>query len=157
MTPPRRRIRTVIAVVIGVPALLGAMVFGCYQAFDAFMEGMCGNDVLHEHVSPDGRLKVVVFQRDCGATTGFSTQASLLPARKKLPSGPGNICVADTGHGRAPSGRGGGPELEVRWLGPRHLLLSHHQGAVVYQAQTQLSGVLIDYELYDGQGRPVKR
>jgi hypothetical protein len=147
MTSRRRRILTVIAVVTGIPALLGAMAFGCNEAVDDFWEGMCGNDVLHEHVSPDGNLKVVVFQRDCGATTGFSTQASLLRAKKKLPSGPGNIFVAISPPG-VPRGPGGGPKLDVRWVSPQHVVLSHHQNAVVNQAQTQLSRVRIDYERY---------
>ena len=37
----------------------------------------CGNDLVKEVPSPNGKMKAVVFQRDCGATTGFSTQISL--------------------------------------------------------------------------------
>jgi hypothetical protein len=61
-------------------------------------EFMCGNYVVAEKISPDGRRKVVVFQRDCGATTGFSTQVSLFAtieraavsarARETLPRAP---------------------------------------------------------------------
>jgi hypothetical protein len=29
--------------------------------------------------------EVVVFERDCGATTGFSTQVSILPGTTRLP------------------------------------------------------------------------
>ena len=48
-----------------------------YQTF----ANMCGNEILGEFASPDRKKKVVVFQRDCGATTGFSTQASLFGTR----------------------------------------------------------------------------
>jgi|KBSMisStandDraft_5_1062788.scaffolds.fasta_scaffold116785_2 hypothetical protein len=31
---------------------------------------LCGNDIGHEEASPGGKFKSVVFERDCGATTG---------------------------------------------------------------------------------------
>ncbi len=41
------------------------------------LAGACGNEILKEVRSPTGKMKGVVFQRDCGATTGFSTQVSV--------------------------------------------------------------------------------
>jgi hypothetical protein len=42
--------------------------------------------------SPDGRRDAVMFQRDCGATTGFSTQISILDTGGQ-PAGSGNGSV----------------------------------------------------------------
>ena len=153
MTPRLRRVLKVSAIAIGV---LGALIFGCVEYVGGLADGMCGNYFLHDHVSPDGKLKVVVFQRDCGATTGFSTQASLLAATKKLPNESGNIFVAIVPPGGA-RGPGGGPNLDVRWVAPQHLVLTHDQGTVVNLAQTQHSGVLIEYQHFGGDGRPVGR
>ena len=58
---------------------------------------MCGNEVFEEQLSPDGKLKAVIFQRDCGATTGFSTQISVLNSHKKLKNESGNVFVI-SGH-----------------------------------------------------------
>jgi hypothetical protein len=66
---------------------------------------MCANDLLTEIPSPDGALKAVVFQRDCGATTSFSTQISILWTNRPLPNETGNLFVADTDHGKAPRGQ----------------------------------------------------
>ena len=107
---------------------------------------MCGNDLVAEFVSPDGGAKLVVFQRDCGATTGFSTQASLVKPDAKLPGSSGNLFVADTDHGIAPSGPGGGPELRVRWEGPKRLLLQHHAKARVFKAELRFNAIEIRYE-----------
>ena len=41
-------------------------------------ENLCGNEIIEEIKSPDNKYKLVIFQRDCGATTGFSTQISIL-------------------------------------------------------------------------------
>lgn len=41
---------------------------------------LSGSDLVAEYVSPDGGAKLVVFKRDCGATTSFGTRASLVTA-----------------------------------------------------------------------------
>ena len=115
-------------------------------ALEYLFSGMCGNHLVAEYVSPDGRAKLVVFQRDCGATTDFSTQASLVTPDAKLPGSGGNLFIADTDHGIAPAGPGGGPELRVRWDGPKTLLLQHHPKARVFKAERLLNGVEVGYE-----------
>jgi hypothetical protein len=99
-------------------------------------------------LSPDASAKVVVFQRDCGTTTAFSTQASLLKPGVHLSDSSGNVFVADTDRGLAPSAAKGGPELRVRWESPKHLLLQHHAKARVFRAERNLNGVEIRYETF---------
>ncbi len=127
-------------------ATAGALLIVGAGALAYLFSGMCGNDLVAEHVSPDGGTKLVVFQRDCGATTGFSTQASLVRPDAKLPSSSGNLFIADTDHGIGPSSPGGGPELRVRWEGPKHLLLQHHAKARVFKAERGLNGIEVRYE-----------
>jgi len=92
----------------------------------------CANRVVSESASPDGRRHAVVFSRDCGATTGFSTQVSVLPAGRE-PSGAGNVFGADGDHGRAPAGPGGGPVVHVRWLGRRTLEVRYDGRARIFK------------------------
>ena len=60
-------------------------------AFYFLLPDMCGNYLHSESYSPNGELKAVTFQRDCGATTGFSTQISILNADDELENEMGNI------------------------------------------------------------------
>lgn len=108
---------------------------------------MCANEAIIEVASPDAKHKAVVFQRDCGATTGFSTQVTVLPAGASLQNEPGNVFVADTNHGAAPSGRGGGPEVAVHWLTDAALHIAHHPSARVFKAERYIGDVQIDYGL----------
>jgi hypothetical protein len=96
--------------------------------------------------SPSGKLKAVIFQRDCGATNGFSTHVSILSADEKLPNEGGNIFIENTDHGKAPSGPGGGPEVEVTWRGESELLIRHDSRARVFQSVQALGDVKILYE-----------
>ena len=76
----------------------------------------CTNTILSEVTSPGAELKAVVFSRDCGATIGFSTQVSVLPAGAQLrPSEGGNLFAVDTAHSAAASG-GGGPAVHVEYV-----------------------------------------
>ena len=87
---------------------------GCI--FDA---SACENEVLSHHPSPTGQYTASIFQRNCGATTPFSTQVSVLAGDEQLANLPGNAFIADSVHGAAPSSAGGSPEVTVeRELGP---------------------------------------
>jgi len=93
----------------GCPTLIGILLLlGVSACVDP-----CGNQVLAETPSPGGRFKAVVLQHDGGATTGFSTQVSLIPSGDKVVTRSGNAFVADTNRGEAPSGPGGGLVVEV--------------------------------------------
>ena len=108
----------------------------------------CGNEILNEFVSPDHSKKLVVFQRDCGATTGFSTQASVLAINETLPDEGGNVFSSDTNHGAAPAGRGGGPELRIRWETPNRVILEHHTATRVFKAARHIDRIEIHYETF---------
>lgn len=106
------------------------------------------NKVLEEYYSPDNRYKVVVFERDGGATTGFSTQVSIIPAKSSLGNKAGNIFFADTNHGQAPSGKGGGPEVRVTWVGNETVILSYDKNARIFQHEKKFNNIRIDYQEY---------
>jgi hypothetical protein len=132
-----------LAAVLGALALL----FGCgWFALSRLADGLCGNEILAEVPSPDGRFRLVSFQRDCGATTDFSTQISLLETGEELPNSSGNVFISDGG--AAPSSSGGGPEVRMRWDGPRTVSIEHHVAARVFLQEAACDGVRITYATF---------
>jgi len=105
--------------------------------------GLCVNTEIRRLASPDGRLEAVLFERNCGATTGFSSQVSILAAGAALDPVGGNALVIDADHGAAPTEAWGGPEVEMRWVGPRTLRLRHHPAARVFHEGDRIAGVSI--------------
>jgi len=97
-------------------AILCLMTSGCSD--------MCGDTIIARLASPDGKHDAVMFQRDCGATTGFSTQISILNAGDQL-SGMGTAFRADDDHGTARTGGWGGSWAEMKWLSPDRLLIRY--------------------------------
>ena len=66
---------------------------------------MCSNTVVRVVKATGGQHAVALFQRDCGATTGFSTQVSVLTPGQKVTGG-GNAFRADDNHGKQQSAHG---------------------------------------------------
>jgi len=116
---------------------------------DFSLSGECRNETVSESNAPGNAVKYVVFQRDCGATTGYSTQVSLIKVGETLKNEGGNIFIADTNHVEAPSGAGGGPEVRIKWVSDTHLQIHHHQLARVFRAERAVDGVQIDYETFN--------
>ena len=107
--------------------------------------GACGNRVVAAVPSPSGRVEAVIFTRDCGATTAFSTQVSLLKPGSSLRNESGNLFVADTNHGAAAGSPDGGATVLVRWLSEESLEVSYEPGARVFKAESTHGGVRVQY------------
>jgi hypothetical protein len=104
----------------------------------------CENTVLTDIRSPDGQHHVVVFSRSCGATTDFSTQVSI-EARSSSVSGAGNVFIADTDHGMAPAGPGGGPDVNVRWVDASTVEISYNARARVFHKAARQGGIEVRF------------
>ncbi len=79
--------------VIGIS--LGVIVLLLVGAGYYFVSGMCANTVITSSTSPNDKWKVVLFERNCGATTAFSSQISLLESGEELTNEAGNIYIAE--------------------------------------------------------------
>ena len=131
--------------------ILSLIIALCICAFSGFNStcsdfDMCGNDVTNEVASPDGKIKAVVFERDCGATTGFSTQISVLPDSKLLPNEGANLFYATSKNEKVKlTEKGVLQNLEVKWLSETKLLIRYDSLAEV-STQKPPQGVEVVYE-----------
>jgi hypothetical protein len=103
----------------------------------------CGNRVLFETVAPGNQKRAVLFERDCGATTGFSTHVSLLDRSEVLPRTAGNVFIADSDHGKV------GMDIHIHWDSRDHLVVNFPGHARVFQKRTSVKGIQISYLPYD--------
>lgn len=106
----------------------------------------CNHTVVTRTVAPDGRRSAVMFQRDCGATTGFSTQISIVEPGAAS-SGAGNVFRADDDHGAASAGTWGGSWAEMQWLAPNHPLIRYAERSRIFAQESEMPGVHISYQL----------
>jgi hypothetical protein len=104
-------------------------------SLSACEDTLCGNEVLNETPAPGDRNRAIVFERDCGATTDFSTQVSILGKNQAARNEGGNVFVA-----------GSKLSVSVRWTSPDHLVITYPAQAKVFLRQTKLGGVTVSYE-----------
>lgn len=124
-------------------SLMLALVLGATSCVS--LAGDCANTIHREVASPNGKMKAVIFDRDCGATTGFNTQVSVLPFDGKLPDDGGNAFVADTNGGLASSG-GRGPYVGVAWANDTELVVTYDKAARVFHNESSVGNVRVRYE-----------
>ncbi|RII25338.1 MAG: hypothetical protein CXR31_14160 [Geobacter sp.] len=110
-----------------------------------YLSKSCDNRIVSVHTSPDGANKAVVFVRDCGATTDFNTQVSILPIKKELSNESGNAFIADSDHGKAAAGQWGGPNIAVSWQDKDSITLRYANQSRVFKKEENIAGVRITY------------
>jgi hypothetical protein len=137
---------------VAVIGLLGVgVVVAIFLSFVLPNDDFCGESQIAESVAPGGKVKAVVFSRDCGATTEFNSHVALIPSDSSLSTesksflGVRAFFSADCNNGRAPAGTGGGPEVRIRWVSDTRIEIQHHNAVRIIQAASSSKGVVVDY------------
>jgi hypothetical protein len=94
----------------------------------------CGNEISQTVNSPSGKMKAIVFNRNCGATTGFNTQVSIIPSSESLPGDSGNTLILD-----------GVVPLSIEWRSDSALQLSGLGAAKIFLQSPSAAGVSVSY------------
>jgi hypothetical protein len=79
--------------------------------------GGCLVNVTSNVSSPDRASRALVYVRNCGATTWFTTEVSILRADEPVPRGHGNVATIDDNNGSIPiADSRGAIAVRVMWL-----------------------------------------
>ena len=104
--------------------------------FNMAFSGMCGNTIWKKVKNPTSGNTAFLFERNCGATTGFSTQISIVDGDRLADDDSGNVMVIDGYH----------PDIEIQWEGNSRLIVSNLPTiSEVFQKAYQHGGVKIEY------------
>jgi hypothetical protein len=104
----------------------------------------CVNTVVESVASPDDEWSAVLFERSCGATSGFSSQVSVVRTGSALPDRAGNAFVLLRGD-TAGTTSWGGPVVTLLWTGPRQLEISHDPTAHAMSSSRRVGDVDIRF------------
>jgi hypothetical protein len=95
----------------------------------------CANDPIIEIPSTDGSVSAWIFVRDCGATTSWSTQVSILKKGKGPPVDGGNAFVIDRKS-----------QVIATWHEPNHVTIAFERTGHIFVQESNVAGVSISYE-----------
>ena len=138
-------------VLLWTTGILVVTVGGCFAITDRLFSDMCATTVFDEISSPSQKLKAVVFQIDCGATSDFNTQVAIVKASFNTSEAkflPKSFFVAHRDNGRAPAGISKGPEVRLNWQSDDELRVQYHQFARVLRSENRQGGVTIQYQTF---------
>ncbi|MEK5058001.1 hypothetical protein BK126_06900 [Paenibacillus sp. FSL H7-0326] len=76
--------------------ILGTAIYFLHDLGSDVASGMCGNEEIRREGQPDdGAYDIVLFKRDCGATTDYSYQLSVIKKNSTLENTTANIFISD--------------------------------------------------------------
>jgi len=108
---------------------------------------VCNNRMVREIPSPNGSKRAVLFERDCGATTDFSTQVSILPVGKKLGTSAGNTFVADSNHGIVSVDSQSVIAVDIAWKNDQEIEITYPTRARTFLKASEFQGIRIVYRM----------
>ncbi len=101
------------------------MLIGC--------DDLCSSDIIQEVKSPDNRYKAISYIYSCGATTGNSTQVSLMDENGVIVK-PGNVFIA-----------AGKNQVRLSWLAKDKLLIAMKEKVRIFKKEEKYEGVYFEY------------
>jgi Family of unknown function (DUF5412) len=111
------------------------------------LSATCGNLITSADLSPDKNYKLVVFVRDCGATTGKSTQVAIMRSDKSLSDeDSGNVLVLGDRYAVGQFNKYGGPEVKVSWLSDDSVLVEFDRGVETFTKLDSLNEIKFVYQ-----------
>lgn len=103
----------------------------------------CENEAPREVPSPNKTRKLVLYLRNCGATTGYTTNGAILRANQLLPDLPGNAFRIKGALG--PFFGDAGAEISVKWNDEMTLIIQHRKGLLFHDNNAAVDGVRVSY------------
>ncbi|MEH7334368.1 hypothetical protein V7161_17120 [Neobacillus drentensis] len=124
----KKRIKPLLITLI----VLFAVFMSVKYLLDLVFADACGNQISKSVPSPGGDKVAYVFLRDCGATTNYSPQLSILAKDEDLENESGNTFIADK-------------SFSIEWLNERTLKVTYNKSSKTYEMDTSVNGVKIKY------------
>ncbi|MEC2074529.1 hypothetical protein [Metabacillus fastidiosus] len=99
------------------------------------LDNMCGNDIKQKISSPNGENVAYIFERSCGATTGFSSQLSIIDSDENFPNKSGNAFRFDG-------------KFSVEWLNENTLRIIYDKSSEKpYKMEKKVNHINVLYEI----------
>jgi hypothetical protein len=138
------------SIIIFFTVILGVFMFVSISFYFALrnLVPLCSDEIVAEGISPNGNHKAVIFVRNCGATTDFSSQVAIMDNKEKFNSKINAILIADTDHGESPAWQWGGPEIKTQWEDDNNMTIFLHSQARVFKKANIYRGINIVYEYF---------
>ena len=126
-------------IILGMTIMSTLTIGGCVAFVVHWLDSLpnlCAQATINVTPSPSGKLKAVVDQSDCGATTSPNHLVSIVSGSKKIKKG---VPVG---------GKNSGSLIRLKWLSEKQLEIQHHEQAELQNNEKSINGVDIVYRTF---------
>jgi hypothetical protein len=97
---------------------------------------LCRNEIIASRDNPARTLKLIKFDRDCGATTGNSVQISVLKFQESLQNLGGNIFIS----------KNYDKDIDMAWENDSTILIQYPKKLVIIKREDQYDNLKVKYQ-----------
>ncbi|MFN7489809.1 MAG: hypothetical protein ACK5QK_08770 [Chryseotalea sp.] len=107
----------------------------------------CVNQIVDIKISPDNNYQAVTFIRDCGATTGFSTQLSIIKVTDTFDKTDetGNTLIMSDKIGGGLMDENGGAKIRTSWTKDNKIEILYDNRTGSVKRETEYKDIKIEY------------
>jgi hypothetical protein len=95
----------------------------------------CNTAIRNSIASPDGKKAIVIFEKECGATVGFNTQASIAPTDRSFSPDKNPAFFVISGE----------QVVMAKWLGESEVEIAVIPGGTVFKSENSVGDIKIAY------------
>ena len=128
-----KKIFKILAIIFGfmIVVFIGLIAIGIYAVRD--LGNICINDFFKEYSSPDKTKKVVIYERDCGATTTWNTNISILDYDKQFDDSNENFFSI--------KGRPSDVAPNITWIDNKNIIIHHKVNGEEIRAENEFGSI----------------
>lgn len=121
---------SILIITVMLITLIWAPVYFIHRASEKFEKVMCSNQIIEE-IQLKNRKRAIQFERNCGATTGYSYHLSIINNEDSLYNKPGNVYRSEV-------------NFHMEWLDNN--LIVHEGTSKANKKRTEYKGMQIQYK-----------
>lgn len=133
--------------------ILAFVVLAFYIGYSFFSSESCSSTYLDSELSPSKKLVMTVYNYDCGATSGYTTNISVQKANEQNPhqvpsSNDSAFFAIDSDHGKVPDLLNysyGGPKVVINWIDESTVEIEYPKDSRVFQNDASIEKISIKY------------
>lgn len=111
--------------------------------FTQACQAACNNEMIQRAESPTRSYAAILFERNCGATSGNNFQVSILRS-EIVADGPGNTFVVDYPDEYYQQNRPR-PAVKLHWTSDSSVTIEYSNGARIFTQAVMIEGVKVRY------------
>jgi hypothetical protein len=96
-------------------------------------ENMCKSEIISTTPSPDASINAVVFERDCGATTNYTTEVALVHSEESPFSDDGDVVLIVSGR----------QNLNIKWKNGNNITITIPKYLELIRSEFGANGIMV--------------